>query len=154
MGLRNCWVSLRLDHSCCTRSRPVLEFFCSQVYGRPSQEHSWRSSRFGAPSRILEILGLVSCWEPSVLPWHCSDLALGQWTPTCLGGSAFAFQTGSVSSPSYLSRRIFPNQKGVPMRQRGVPMRPDLGGTNRPNMMHTNHSIEGCGQSALVSDCL
>src|SRR6266478_249777 len=74
------------------------EYYCSQVYGRPSQDYFWQSLRFGAPSRIPRIRGAISCWEPSVPPWPCSDRAPGRSMPACLDGSASIPQTERVRS--------------------------------------------------------
>ena len=98
MGSQHSGVGLRADQPYCTCSRPPSEYFCSQVYGRLSRECLWRSLHCGTLRRNLEIRGLVSCWELSVLPWHCWVLALGRSMPTSLDGNASAFQIGSSRS--------------------------------------------------------
>ena len=69
-------------------SGPERGYCCSQDYGPPSPECLWPSSRYGRPSRILEIRGVTSCWGLLVPPWRCSDLAPGRSMRGFLDGSA------------------------------------------------------------------
>src|SRR6266403_493347 len=97
MGSQHFRVGLRSDRPYCTWSRSLEGYFCSWVYGHLSREYSWRSLHCGTAFHNLEIRGVVSCWEPSVLPWPCSDRVLGRSMPAFLDGSASAFEIGSVS---------------------------------------------------------
>src|SRR6202048_3597611 len=94
---------LRPEQLYFTCSRPVQEYCCSQVCGHRSRGRWWRSSSWGALSRRQEIRGFISCWEPSVPPWHCLDLGPGRWTLAFLDGSESTFETGRDSSHPPLS---------------------------------------------------
>jgi hypothetical protein len=50
----------------------------------------------------LEIRGAISCWEPSVPPWPCSDRAPGPSMPAFLDGNASSLPTERVRSPTSL----------------------------------------------------
>ena len=100
----------------------------------PGREHLWRSLRCGTPSRNLEIRGPILCWEPSVPPWHCSDLVLGRSMLTFLDGNASTLQIEGVRShTSFELVRTYSRRVALPIRY-GV----------------HGDSIWGCPQTGLV----
>src|SRR6267378_3176973 len=117
MGFRHSGARLRSERLYFTCSRSVQDCFCSRVYGHPSREHLWRSLRCGTPSRNLEIRGLISCWEPSVSLWRCSDLVLGRSMLTFLDGNASTLPIEGVRShTSFELVLTYPKRVALPFR--------------------------------------
>src|SRR5882724_7931919 len=46
------------------------------------------------------IRGAISCWEPSVPPWPCSDRVPGRSMLAFLDGSASTFEIERIKSPT------------------------------------------------------